>query len=161
MLRRLLLCLGLCLTSLSLIKGEGILASRYVVLDGIVAPLQFSPLPLASSPSWRATLPATMRESYIALGERHLGQPWPTLPASLFADYKTTIIRYDAADIADDVDRLQDLGAELSNQVIQEVKADRKAERAEKRAEHKENIQSKLDEYAEATNRTMGDVTPM
>ena len=92
MLRRLLLCLGLCLTSLSLVKGEGILASRCsdVVLDGIVAPLQFSPVPLASSPSWRATLPETMRESYIALGERHLGQPWPTLPASLFADYKTT-----------------------------------------------------------------------
>ncbi len=101
MLRRLLLCLGLCLTLPSLVKGEGILASRCsdAVLDGIVAPLQFSPLPLASSPSWRATLPEAMCESYIALGERHLGQPWPTLPVSLFADYKTTgnRVRYESA----------------------------------------------------------------
>ena len=79
---------------------------------------------------------------------------------AVFADYKTTIIRYDAADIADDVDRLQDLGAELTNQVVQEVKADRKAERAERREEHRAQIKAGLDEYAEATNRTMGDVTP-
>ncbi len=80
---------------------------------------------------------------------------------AVFADYKAIIARYDAADIADDVDRLYDLGAELSNQVVQEVKADRKAERAEHRAERKEKISAQLDEYAAATNRTMGDVTPM
>ena len=80
---------------------------------------------------------------------------------AVFADYKTTIMRYDAADVADDVDRLQELGAELSNQVIQEVKADKKAERAEHRAERKEKISEQLEEYAAATNRTMGEVTPM
>ena len=79
---------------------------------------------------------------------------------AVFANYKTTIIRYDAADIADDVDRLQDLGRELTNQVVQEVKADRKAERAEHREEQRAKIKAGLDEYAEATNRTMGDVSP-
>ena len=79
---------------------------------------------------------------------------------AVFADYKATIVRYDAADIADDVERLYDFGAELTNQVVQEVKADRKAERADRREEHRAKIKSGLDEYAEATNRTMGDVTP-
>ena len=79
---------------------------------------------------------------------------------AVFADYKTTIMRYDAADIADDVNRLQDFGAELTNQMVQEVKADRKAERAEYREEQRAKIKAGIDEYAEATNRTMGDVTP-
>ena len=79
---------------------------------------------------------------------------------AVFADYKTTIVRYDAADIADDVERLYDFSAEITNQVVQEVKADRKAERADRREEKREKIKAGLDEYAEATNRTMGDVTP-
>ena len=79
---------------------------------------------------------------------------------AVFADYKTIIARYDAADIANDVDRLYELGAEINNQVIQEVKADHKAERAERHAERKEKISNQLEEYAEATNRTMGEVTP-
>ena len=78
-----------------------------------------------------------------------------------FADYKTTMIRYDAADIADDVDRLYELGAEISNQVLQEVKADRKEERAEHREERRAKMKEQLDEYAAATNRTMGEATPM
>ena len=52
---------------------------------------------------------------------------------AVFTNYKTTIIRYDAADIADDVDRLYEFGAELTNQMVEEVKADRKTERAEHR----------------------------
>lgn len=80
---------------------------------------------------------------------------------AFFANYKTTIVRYDAADIADDVDRLYELADEVTNQVVQEVKADKKAERAEHREERREDIKAKVDEYAEATNRSMGDVTPM
>ena len=79
---------------------------------------------------------------------------------AVFADYKTTIVRYDAVDIADDAERLKDLGAELTNQVIEEVKADRKAERADRREEHRENIKTGFDEYVEATNRAMGDAMP-
>ena len=80
---------------------------------------------------------------------------------AVFANYKTTIARYDAADIADDVDRLYELGCEISNQVVAEVKADRKAERAERRAARHEKIAAQLEEYAEATNRAMGNVAPM
>ena len=80
---------------------------------------------------------------------------------AVFADYKATIIRYDAADIADDVERLYDFGAELTNQMMEEVKADRKAEREDRRQEHRAKIESRLDEYAEATNRTMGEASPM
>ncbi|MBQ9001212.1 MAG: DUF1269 domain-containing protein, partial [Eggerthellaceae bacterium] len=79
---------------------------------------------------------------------------------AVFADYKTTVIRYDAADIADDVERFYDFGAELTNQMVQEVKADRKAERAERREEQRAKIKAGFDEYAEATNRSMGDIAP-
>ena len=79
---------------------------------------------------------------------------------AVFTDYKTTIVRYDAADIADDVERMNELGAELTNQVLQEAKADRKAERADRREEQRAKIKAGLDEYAEATNRTMGEVSP-
>ena len=78
---------------------------------------------------------------------------------AVFADYKTTIMRYDAVDIADDVNRLKDLGAELTNQVIEEVKADRKAEREAHREEERAKLEAQFNEYAEATNRTMGEAT--
>ena len=73
-----------------------------------------------------------------------------------FDAYKTTIVRYDAADIADDVDRLYDLGAEISNQVMQEVKADRKEERAGKREARRARMKEQFAEYEAATNRSMG-----
>lgn len=75
---------------------------------------------------------------------------------AVFADYKATLARYDAADIADDVDRLYELGAEISNQVLQEVKADRKAERADRREERRTKIKAQFEEYEAATNRSMG-----
>ena len=89
-----------------------------------------------------------------------VGEDEPAFDAA-FADFKTTIVRYDAADVADDVDRLYELEAEISNQVLEEVKADRKAARAERREERRAKIKADLEEYAEATNRTMGDVMPM
>lgn len=80
---------------------------------------------------------------------------------AVFANYKTTILRFDAADIADDVDRLYELEAEISKQVLKEVKDDRKAARADRREDRRAKIKAQLEEYAEATNRTMGEVTPM
>lgn len=84
-----------------------------------------------------------------------VGEDEPAFDAA-FANYRTTIVRYDAADIADDVDRLYDLGAEISNQVLAEVKADRKAERADRREERRAKIKAQFEEYAAATNRSMG-----
>lgn len=78
-----------------------------------------------------------------------------------FAKYDVTIIRYDAAEIADDVDRLYELEAEISNQVIEEVKSDRKAARQQRREDRRARIKAQLEEYSAATNRAMGEVTPM
>ena len=39
---------------------------------------------------WRDSVPATMRQSYIRFGERYLGQPWNSLSASVFAEFKKT-----------------------------------------------------------------------
>ena len=75
---------------------------------------------------------------------------------ALFANYQTTIVRYDAADIADDVERLYELEAAVSEQVIEEVKTDRKAARAERREERRARIRAQFKEYEAATNRTMG-----
>lgn len=80
---------------------------------------------------------------------------------AVFAKYETTVLRFDAADIADDVDRFYELEAAISEQVIQEAKADRKAARQERRAERRARIKDQLEEYAAATNRAMGEVTPM
>lgn len=73
---------------------------------------------------------------------------------AVFANFKTTIARYDAGDIAKDVDRLNDLATEISNQVYEEVKAERRAER-------KAKAEKSFEEWAEATNRTMGEAAPM
>ena len=39
---------------------------------------------------WRDSVPKTMRQSYIAFGEQYLGKTWGSLPATVFAEYKTT-----------------------------------------------------------------------
>ena len=62
-----------------------------------------------------------------------------------FAKYRTITLRYDAADIVDDVDRMYEVQADIANQVVQELRADRKAERAERRAERKAAIADQLD----------------
>ena len=59
-------------------------------------------------------------------------------------------------DIADDVDRLYELGAEISNKVLEEVKADRRDERADRREERRSRIKAQFEEYEAATNRSMG-----
>ena len=39
---------------------------------------------------WRDSVPEPMRQSYIDFAERYSGQPWTTLPATVFAEYKKT-----------------------------------------------------------------------
>ena len=80
---------------------------------------------------------------------------------AVFSGYKTTIVRYDAADIAADVDELRKIEEKVSEDVADQMKAARKAERAERKAEHKAKFDAQVDEYVAATNRTMGEVTPM
>ena len=73
-----------------------------------------------------------------------------------FEKYQTTSIRYDAVDIVDDVDRAYELQAEVSNQVLQELRAERKEERAARREERRADLKAKFEEYEAATNRSMG-----
>ena len=80
---------------------------------------------------------------------------------AVFSGYKTTIIRYDAADIAADVEELRKLEEQVSAEVADQMKADRKADRAERKAEREAKFAAQVDEYIAATNRTMGEVTPM
>ena len=73
---------------------------------------------------------------------------------AVFSGYKTTIVRYDAADIAADVDELRKIEEKVSEDVAAQLRAERKAER-------KAKFEAQVDEYVAATNRTMGEVTPM
>ena len=73
-----------------------------------------------------------------------------------FEKYQVSTIRYDAADIIDDVNRAYDLQAEISNQALQELRADRKAEKAARREERLAELKAKFEEYEAATNRSMG-----
>ena len=83
---------------------------------------------------------------------------------AVFANYKTTIVRYDAADIADDVDRLYELEANINDQVVRELKEERKEERAEKREARREDIKTKMENQAKAdeeTSKIMSDLRPV
>lgn len=54
----------------------------------LVGPGQFEPLPRATDRWWRDSLPESMRQSYVEEGERLLAKPWPSLPLSVFAEFK-------------------------------------------------------------------------
>ena len=56
----------------------------------LVQPGDFAPLPQAGDSYWRDSIPDAMRQSYAVYGEQFLGQPWPALPATVFAQYKET-----------------------------------------------------------------------
>lgn len=73
-----------------------------------------------------------------------------------FSKFQTTIIRYDAADIMEEVDRAYEVQAEMNNQALTQLRADRKAEREERRAARRADLKAKFEEYEAATNRSMG-----
>ena len=57
-----------------------------------------------------------------------------------FADYKVTIIRRFAADVAEEVDLAREAADDMERQLRGQLRAERKAERAEKREERKVKI---------------------
>lgn len=73
-----------------------------------------------------------------------------------YAGYEVTILRYDAADIIDDIDRAYEIQAEISNQALAQLRADRRAEKESRREERRAALKAKFEEYEEATNRSMG-----
>ena len=73
-----------------------------------------------------------------------------------FEKYDITLVRYDAADIIEDVNRAYDLQAEADNLLIEQLRADRKAEREVRREERRAELKAKFEEYEAATNRSLG-----
>lgn len=73
-----------------------------------------------------------------------------------FSKYQATIIRYDAADIIEDVDRAYEVQAEIGNQVREQLRIERKEEKAARREERRAALKAKFEEYEAATNRSMG-----
>lgn len=73
---------------------------------------------------------------------------------AVFAAYKTTAIRYDAEDVAKEAEELRKLEEQVSEDVMNEIKAQRKAEREEK-------AKKDFEEYEESVNRTMTQASPI
>ncbi len=79
-----------CLMLLSLPMQAQRLGDYTAKLDSLLKhPGQFEPLPRCDNAFWHDSLPLEMRSSYIEYGEHELGKPWPTLPYSVFAQFKT------------------------------------------------------------------------
>ena len=79
----------------------------------------------------------------------------------VFSGYKTTIIRYDAADIAADVEELRKLEEQVSAEVADQMKAERKADRAERKAAHEEKVSNRIDQFIEATDGSVANIAPL
>lgn len=73
-----------------------------------------------------------------------------------FYGYNATIMRYDAADIAEDVDHFFELQETITEQVFDEIEADRQAAREARREDRRARIKAQFEEYSAATNRSMG-----
>lgn len=69
------------------------LTERYVSdnLPSLLVPRErYRPFPTAADrAAWHA-LPETLRRAHIAAAERHRGREWPSLPATLFMEYRRT-----------------------------------------------------------------------
>ncbi len=67
-----------------------------------LSPFAFAPFPKGGDKYWRRQVPVAMRNDYIRLGNQQMGQPWNTIPDSLFAEFRTNgnRTRYEAASFA-------------------------------------------------------------
>ena len=102
---RLLMIFWLGCCSFTAVLADGVLSATYpkaLLSDILVQPGEYVPLPRSSSSFWRDSIPEVVRQSYVRYGERYLGQPWPALPASLFAEFKTVgnRVRYEEVNFA-------------------------------------------------------------
>lgn len=73
-----------------------------------------------------------------------------------FAKFQTTIIRYDAADIMEEVDHAYEVQAEMNKEALEQLRSERKADREERREARRADLKAKFEEYEAATNRSMG-----
>lgn len=80
----------------------------------------------------------------IALVQENDGDPEPF--DLLFEGLDCTIIRYDAADVAAEVDEAREAEKELQRQAKEAVKAQRKADRQQKVAEHRASLKASFED---------------
>ena len=67
------------------------------------------------------------------------------------AEFDPQILRYDAADIAEQVEEANEVQAELQRQAKEKLHAERKADRKERREQFREKIQSAFDDTVHGT----------
>ena len=75
-----------------------------------------------------------------------------------FEKFETTTIRFDAVTVVEEVDRAREVEDEIARQAAEKLRAERKAEADARRDERRAAIKAGIDEYIDATNRTMGDI---
>ncbi len=63
--------------------------NRQMLDSVLVQPSKYLPLPQYGDKYWTDSVPQPIRRSYIRYGERYLGRPWQSLPATVFAEFKT------------------------------------------------------------------------
>lgn len=63
--------------------------NRQMLDSVLVQPSKYLPLPQYGDKYWTDSVPQSIRRSYIRYGERYLGRPWQSLPATVFAEFKT------------------------------------------------------------------------
>ena len=63
--------------------------NRQMLDSALVEPGMYMPLPQWGDKYWTDSVPQQMRQSYIRYGERYLGRSWQSLPATVFAEFKT------------------------------------------------------------------------
>lgn len=84
------LLLSLLLLAATALHAQRLLTTAYASrLDSLL--LRPGTVALLPCPSGRLadSLPAAVRQSYIAYAERYAGKPWVSLPATVFAEFKT------------------------------------------------------------------------
>ncbi|MGN0221753.1 MAG: heparinase II/III family protein [Prevotella sp.] len=70
--------------------GRTIIADTTLLQQWLVMPAQFHPLPIASEEAWQQAVPQAIRTQYILSAQHYSGKPWPSLPLSLFAEFRRT-----------------------------------------------------------------------
>lgn len=57
--------------------------------DKLCRPQAFSDVPKAGASYWKDSIPEDMRKSYIRSAEKYLNASWPTMPATVFSQFRT------------------------------------------------------------------------
>ena len=66
-----------------------------------------------------------------------------------FEKFDATVIRYDAADVIEDVDRAREVEAEMAREAAEKLREERKAEKQSRREERRAAISARFEEISE------------